>query len=90
MYRYDQVVRSQATALTDALRLWRDKYPSVEVVEVSHSGSAAAQLIDASHQASLVVVGRRIRRSPFGTHIGSVTHALLHHAAAPVAVVPHH
>ncbi|WP_329051929.1 universal stress protein [Streptomyces violaceus] len=90
VYRYDQVVRSQATALTDALRLWRDKYPSVEVVEVSHSGSAAAQLIDASHQASLVVVGRRIRRSPFGTHIGSVTHALLHHAAAPVAVVPHH
>ncbi|MCX4648585.1 hypothetical protein OG456_40800 [Streptomyces sp. NBC_01446] len=24
-----------------------------------------------------------------GTHIGPVTHAVLHHATAPVAVVPH-
>ncbi|MFC9679650.1 universal stress protein [Streptomyces sp. NPDC056948] len=89
VYRYDEVVRSQARALTDALRLWRDKYPSVEVVEVSRSGGAAAHLIDASRQASLVVVGRRVRRSPFGAHIGPVTHAVLHHAAAPVVVVPH-
>ncbi|MFC9129495.1 universal stress protein [Streptomyces sp. NPDC057099] len=89
VYRYDQVVRSQARALTDALRLWRDKYPSVEVVEVSHSGSAAAHLIDASREASLVVVGRRVRRNPLGAHIGPVTHAVLHHAAAPVVVVPH-
>ncbi|MFI1154635.1 universal stress protein, partial [Streptomyces sp. NPDC020817] len=25
-----------------------------------------------------------------GTRIGSVAHAVLHHAACPVAVVPHH
>ncbi|MFC9504853.1 universal stress protein [Streptomyces sp. NPDC057002] len=89
VYRYDHVVHSHAGALTDALRLWRDKYPSVEVVEVSRSGGAAAHLIEASRQASLVVVGRRVRRGPFGTHIGPVTHAVLHHASAPVAVVPH-
>ncbi|MFJ9006173.1 universal stress protein [Streptomyces canus] len=41
------------------------------------------------YSASLVVVGRRIRRSPIGVHIGSVTHAVLHHATAPVAVVAH-
>ncbi|WP_435282952.1 universal stress protein [Streptomyces koelreuteriae] len=89
LYRYEQVVRSHADTLTDALRPWREKYPSVEVVEVSRSGGAAAQLIEASHQASLVVVGRRIHRHPFGTRIGSVTHAVLHHVAAPVVVVPH-
>lgn len=89
LVRYDEVVRLQATALTEALLLWREKYPSVEVVEESRPGSPASHLIDASREASLVVVGRRIRRSPFGVHIGPVTHAVLHHAAAPVTVVAH-
>ena len=46
-------------------------------------------LIDDSADASLVVVGRRTRRSPLGPHIGPVAHAVLHHAKAPVAVVAH-
>jgi nucleotide-binding universal stress UspA family protein len=49
----------------------------------------ASHLVDASREASLVVVGRRIRRGALGTHIGPVTHAVLHHSIAPVAVVPH-
>ncbi|WP_327714276.1 universal stress protein [Streptomyces sp. NBC_00490] len=81
--------RQEAAALAAVLRPWRQKYPDVEVVEASHSGSPANQVIDASREASLVVVGRRIRRSPLGAHIGSVTHAVLHHATAPVAVVAH-
>ncbi|MFF1298467.1 MULTISPECIES: universal stress protein [unclassified Streptomyces] len=81
--------RQKAAALAEVLRPWRQKYPDVEVVEVSHSGSPANQVVDASREASLVVVGRRIRRSPIGAHIGSVTHAVLHHATAPVAVVAH-
>ncbi|MEV8550218.1 universal stress protein [Streptomyces glaucescens] len=86
---YDQAARRHASALTEALSLWRHKYPTVEVVEESRSGSPAGHLIDASHTASLVVVGRRIRRHPFGAHVGPVTHAVLHHATAPVAVVAH-
>ncbi|MCX4767920.1 universal stress protein [Streptomyces sp. NBC_01275] len=78
-----------AQALTEALRPWRQKYPDVEVVEESRYGSAAVEVVDASREASLVVVGRRIRRSSFGAHIGHVTHAVLHHSTAPVAVVPH-
>ncbi|MGC0208702.1 universal stress protein [Streptomyces levis] len=81
--------RAEAAALAEVLRPWREKYPDVEVVEESRAGSPARQVVDASRAASLVVVGRRIRRSPFGAHIGSVTHAVLHHAVAPVAVVPH-
>ncbi|MEU2744905.1 universal stress protein [Streptomyces collinus] len=81
--------RQDAAALARVLRPWRQKYPDIEVVEESRSGSPANHVIDASREASLVVVGRRIRRSPFGAHIGSVTHAVLHHATVPVAVVAH-
>ncbi|MGV9457177.1 universal stress protein [Streptomyces sp. NPDC003635] len=81
--------RREAAALAGVLRPWRRKYPDVEVVEESRSGSPANHVIDASREASLVVVGRRIRRSPIGAHIGPVTHAVLHHATAPVAVVAH-
>ncbi|MEU0216301.1 universal stress protein [Streptomyces sp. NPDC006265] len=81
--------RQDAAALAKVLSPWRQKYPDVEVVEESRSGSPANHVIDASHEASLVVVGRRIRRSPIGARIGSVTHAVLHHATAPVAVIAH-
>ncbi|MGX1267555.1 universal stress protein [Streptomyces phaeoluteigriseus] len=81
--------RQEATALADLLRPWRTKYPDVEVVEISRMGTAADRVLDASRQASLVVVGRRVRRNHFGTHIGPVAHAVLHHSTAPVTVVPH-
>ncbi|WP_225079191.1 universal stress protein [Streptomyces sp. CoT10] len=80
---------AEAAGLTEALCPWRRKYPDVEVAEASRPGGAADLLVDASREASLVVVGRRERRKPLGTRIGHVTHAVLHHAAAPVAVVPH-
>ncbi|MFI2435904.1 universal stress protein [Streptomyces sp. NPDC018693] len=86
---HGEVARQQAAALSEVLAPWRAKYPAVEVVEDSRSGSAANHLIDASHEASLVVVGRRVRRSPLGAHTGPVAHAVLHHATAPVAVVSH-
>ncbi|MET8978009.1 universal stress protein [Streptomyces sp. NPDC004539] len=78
-----------AEELADVVRPWRQKFPDVEVTEESWYGSAAAHLVAAGREASLVVVGRRGRRSPFGTHIGHVTHAVLHHSPAPVAVVSH-
>jgi nucleotide-binding universal stress UspA family protein len=81
--------RQDAAALSRTLRPWRMKYPDVEVVEESRVGSPADQVVDASREASLVVVGRRVRRSPIGAHIGPVTHAVLHHCVAPVAVIAH-
>ncbi|MGW4075332.1 universal stress protein [Streptomyces asiaticus] len=85
-----EIAKGDAVVLSEVLRPWRPKYPDVEVVEQSHYGSPSLLLIDASHEASLVVVGRRIRRSSVGAHIGTVTHAALHHSTAPVAVVAHH
>ncbi|MFF2514574.1 universal stress protein [Streptomyces sp. NPDC058086] len=84
-----QLGAEEAAAVSEVLRPWRQKFPTVDVVEDSLSGKAANHLVDASAEASLVVVGRRIRRSALGAHIGPITHAVLHHATAPVAVVPH-
>ncbi|MER6185911.1 universal stress protein [Streptomyces sp. NPDC001652] len=86
---HDEITRGQATALAAALAPWLEKYPAVEVIGEPRCGNAAGHLVDASREAELVVVGRRIRRSPLGAHIGPVTHAVLHHASAPVAVVAH-
>ncbi|MBT2507429.1 universal stress protein [Streptomyces sp. ISL-98] len=76
-------------ALSNLLLPWRGRYPSVTVDEKSVAGPAAQQVLYAGDGAGLVVVGRRIRRSPLGGHIGHITHAVIHHAASPVAVVAH-
>ncbi|MGW4274417.1 universal stress protein [Streptomyces seoulensis] len=86
---YTAVEVGEAAGLTEALRPWRQKYPDVAVAERSAAGSPARLLVEAAEEASLVVVGRRVRRNPLGAHIGHVTHAVLHHATAPVAVVAH-
>ncbi|WP_415953929.1 universal stress protein [Streptomyces sp. KLOTTS4A1] len=85
----EMVAQSDAAAMAEVLRPWQRKHPDVEIVTESHCSSPSLLLIEGSRDASLVVVGRRIRHSPLGFHIGSVTHAVLHHAAAPVAVVAH-
>lgn len=85
----NELSRQESITLRDILRPWRQKFPSVEVVEESRYGPSAEHLVEASREACLVVVGRRIRRSSLGVHIGPVTHAVLHHAAVPVAVIAH-
>ncbi|MEU6166938.1 universal stress protein [Streptomyces tanashiensis] len=77
----------KAAALAGAVRPFRDRFPGTEVTEVSAPGRPAEHLIEAASDARLVVVGRR--RAARGSHIGSVTHAVIHHASCPVAVVPH-
>ncbi|MEV8550198.1 universal stress protein [Streptomyces glaucescens] len=86
---HDEVVRRKAAELTEVLHPWRQKFPGVRVAEESRPGSAAAHLADAARTASLVVVGRRMRHKALGPHIGAVSHAVLHHATAPVAIVAH-
>jgi nucleotide-binding universal stress UspA family protein len=74
--------------LTDMLEPWRAKYPHVEVIEHFGIGSPAEVLLSNSGRASLVVVGRRTHEAGL-RRLGPVTHAVLHHATAPVAVVSH-
>ncbi|MGV9249845.1 universal stress protein [Streptomyces sp. NPDC003697] len=75
--------------LSDALRAWQEKYPRVAVhsdVVLLHPAEA---LLNTSRGADLLVVGRRADPSAAEGRLGPVTHAVLHHARCPVAVVPH-
>lgn len=77
--------------LDSAFDAWRKTYPDVEIERLLLDGAVASRLLEAEQEAHLVVVGRRMHKHlKFATFIGPVTHALLHHATAPVAVVPHH
>ncbi|MEU1799463.1 universal stress protein [Streptomyces sp. NPDC019937] len=75
--------------LAEAVELWREKYPDVPVTERVEHGHPADVLLAAAAGAGLAVVGRHTDRPPVAPRLGHVTHALLHHAACPVAVVPH-
>ncbi|MEO3766737.1 universal stress protein [Streptomyces sp. B5E4] len=73
-----------------ALDTFRTGYPDVEVERALLEGEVAPRLLEQGADAHLLVVGRRThKRLRFPTLIGPVTHALMHHATAPVAVVPH-
>lgn len=73
-----------------ALDAFRTGYPDVEVERALLDGEVAPRLLEQGADAELLVVGRRMHKHlRFPTLIGPVTHALLHHATAPVAVVPH-
>ncbi|MEU9077002.1 universal stress protein [Kitasatospora sp. NPDC048538] len=67
----------------------RARRPGVDIVEEVRLGGGAQALLEASTRADLVVVGRRERRHRLGPRLGPVAHAVLHHCAAPVVVVPH-
>ncbi|MFE3657530.1 universal stress protein [Streptomyces sp. NPDC059165] len=76
--------------LGDVLLPWRQRYPGVKVEERALVGAPAEQVLyESAAGADLIVVGRRIRRSPVGGHLGHVAHAVIHHATVPVAIVAH-
>ncbi|MEU1850652.1 universal stress protein [Streptomyces sp. NPDC019990] len=77
-----------AETLETALRAPAGECPSVEVRRRLVEGNARTVLLDASADAALLVIGARQPHGHLGLHIGRVTHAVLHHAACPVAVVP--
>ncbi|SCK09141.1 universal stress protein [Streptomyces sp. WMMB 322] len=85
----NELLAAQNQALIAALHPWQDAHPDVKVQAEAVIGQPARLLVEAAAQASMLVVGRRNRRSRLGTHVGTVTHAVMHHARTPVAVVPH-
>ncbi|MFE9017604.1 universal stress protein [Streptomyces sp. NPDC007808] len=80
----------QASALIDAvLHDARVDHPGVRVRRTTARGPAHRLPLHRSAAADLVVIGARRRSGRFGLQLGRVGHTLLHHADAPVAVVPH-
>jgi nucleotide-binding universal stress UspA family protein len=85
----EEMTKDARTALSDALRPWREKYPQVEVVESIRLESPGRAVVRAAEDASLLVVGRRAHRRGTGHHLGPIAQAAIHHVRCPVAVVPH-
>jgi nucleotide-binding universal stress UspA family protein len=77
----EQAVRELEAALEDAPA-------ELDLRRRTAEGHAHRVLEDASHHADLLVVGARRRHGHLGLQLGRVTHAVLHHSACPVAVVP--
>lgn len=67
----------------------RDLPVDVSVRRRTVEGPARRVLVGASHESDLLVVGAKRREGRFGLQLGRVAHAVLHHSACPVAVVPH-
>lgn len=83
-------LESETRVLADGfLAPYRERHPDVRADPYVAPGDAAGHLVASSRDADLVVVGRHRRRllAP-ARMMGSVTHAVLLHAASPVAVVP--
>ncbi|MEU5890275.1 universal stress protein [Streptomyces sp. NPDC047461] len=89
MIDQDAVERETRTLAEGFLAPHRERHAEVRVDLRVAPGDAAGYLVGASEDAELVVVGRHRRRllAP-ARMMGSVTQAVLLHAASPVAVVP--
>ncbi|MDF3301491.1 universal stress protein [Streptomyces tropicalis] len=74
-----------AAALEAALR---DVPPEVKTEPRTVRGPARRALLAVAETSDLLVVGARRPTGHVGPRLGRVTHAVLHHAACPVAVVP--
>lgn len=72
--------------LAEQLAGWSEKYPDVAVEQVVVRDRPAHALVEESARAGLVVVGSRGRGGLTGLLLGSVGHALLHHAQSPVLI----
>ncbi|MFF7985314.1 universal stress protein [Streptomyces sp. NPDC007901] len=85
----DEVEHETRTLAEGFLAPYLKNHPDVRTQILAPPGDAAGLLVSASKDAGLVVVGRH-RRRPLAPArmMGSVTQAVLLHAAAPVAVVP--
>ncbi|MBP2477230.1 nucleotide-binding universal stress UspA family protein [Crossiella equi] len=83
-----EILREEGKAL---LRGWlqphRDQHPELTVTEVVTTEKPVDALLEQGANASLLVVGSHGRGAVRRLLLGSVSHAVVHYAAVPVAVV---
>lgn len=65
-----------------------ERFPDVDHSLTVVNGRRAKVMVDASRDATLVVAATHRRPGRIGRQLGPVTHALLHHAHAPVLLIP--
>jgi nucleotide-binding universal stress UspA family protein len=81
--------REQNRGLAALLEPARRARPDVTVQTQVVEGHPDAPLVDASNNASLVVLGAEREHGRFAPPLGRVVHRVLHHALCPVAVISH-
>ncbi|MEV4143844.1 universal stress protein [Amycolatopsis sp. NPDC049691] len=82
------IEREQHALVGEWLAPARADYPDVPVELVIARHRPAHTLLEQAENAQLAVVGSRGRGGFRGLLLGSTSHALIYHAACPVAVVP--
>ncbi|MET9849221.1 universal stress protein [Streptomyces ossamyceticus] len=86
----EEITRNGQKELGKVLRPWQEKYPGVDVSDSVRLTSPAKAVVEATVDAGLLVVGRRVHQHAHtGPLLSHVAHAALHHGRCPVAVVPH-
>lgn len=84
---WDTVATDERIVLSERLAGWRERYPDTAVRQVVHENRPAQRLIQEAQGAQLLVVGSLGRGALANALLGSVSHAVLHHAPCPVAIV---
>jgi nucleotide-binding universal stress UspA family protein len=87
VYDRNELAAEEEVVLAEATAGWRDRFPDVVVTRHLDRGRPADVLVRESRAAQLVVVGARGRGGFTGLLLGSVSHAVLHHAHCPIAIV---
>jgi nucleotide-binding universal stress UspA family protein len=83
----DDVLADTRSMLADAVKRISHEYPDLSVHTQLSAGGGAATLVQASREASLVVVGARGHGGFAGLSLGSVAAQTAAHAACPVMVI---
>jgi nucleotide-binding universal stress UspA family protein len=83
----DAIQADERRRLAQLLAGWSEKYPEVRVEQSVSRDHPAQALIRLSARARLLVVGSRGRGELAGLVLGSVSHAVVHRARCPVAIV---
>ncbi|GIJ22807.1 universal stress protein [Micromonospora lutea] len=87
VYDLDAFREEEERTLAEAVAGWSERFPEVPVRRLLVRGSPGRALVEQSRTAQLVVVGARGRGALGGLLLGSVSHAVLHHAHSPLAIV---
>jgi nucleotide-binding universal stress UspA family protein len=84
---WDTVEQEHQVLLAERLAGWAEKYPDVAVQRAVERDHPARVLVEESARAQLLVVGSHGRGNVAGRLLGSVSHAAVHRADCPVAIV---
>ncbi|WP_028927720.1 universal stress protein [Pseudonocardia acaciae] len=84
---WEAIEAGEREVLAERLAGWAEKFPDVEVRRVVARDRPAHALLEQAAGAGLLVVGSRGRGRLPALVLGSVSHAVLHRARCPVAVV---